>query len=178
MLSLVFPKPCLPLLNVGRRIVGIRKIRDNVSPGDSPDFREYTAADIVGSVGWPVLYDHSRIIRMLNQKLDQGLKRPIIANEINPGWVWPGAVLGPWFLNHCIRTFVAKLREGGPRCGIKTGGRALVVLGAGWRTGEGPGRRDSRQPTIGRESHRTHTWIPLPGSHHATSRWLTRFGEW
>jgi hypothetical protein len=37
-LSFVFLKPCLPLRNVGGRVVGVRKIRDNVSPGDSPDF--------------------------------------------------------------------------------------------------------------------------------------------
>src|ERR1700692_2602239 len=45
------------------------------SPGDSHDFREYSAAGVVRPVGRTVLHDHSRIIRMLNQNLDQSLKR-------------------------------------------------------------------------------------------------------
>jgi hypothetical protein len=56
---------------------------------------------------------------MLNQKLDQSLERPIIANKINSGWVRPGALLGPLLLNRCVSILVAELREGRPRCGIE-----------------------------------------------------------
>jgi Amidohydrolase family len=53
---------------------------------------------------------------VLNQKLYQGLKRPIIANEINSGRVWPATMLGPLLLNHCIGIFVAfdRVRD----CGV------------------------------------------------------------
>jgi hypothetical protein len=56
---------------------------------------------------------------MLNQELDQSLKRPIITNKINSGWVRPGELLGPLLLNRRVSGFVAELREGRPRCGIK-----------------------------------------------------------
>ena len=82
-------------------------------------FREHCVAAIVRPVGWSGLYDHSGIIRMLNQELDQSLKRPIITNKINSGWVRPGELLGPLLLNRRVSGFVAELREGRPRCGIK-----------------------------------------------------------
>jgi hypothetical protein len=119
MLPFVFLKPRLPLRNVGRRIVGIRKIRDHVSPGDSVDFHEYVAADVKRPVGRSGLYDHSRIVRMANHEIDQSPERRIIANKINSGWVRPGAVLRPLLLSRRVNIFVAELRKGRLRCGIE-----------------------------------------------------------
>jgi hypothetical protein len=57
---------------------------------------------------------------MLNQKLDQGLERPVIANKINSGRVLFNAIwVGPLLLNRCVSIFVAELRKGRPRSGIE-----------------------------------------------------------
>jgi len=56
---------------------------------------------------------------MLNQKLDQSLERPIIANKIDSGGVRPGAMLRPLLLNRRVSIFVAELRKGRPRLCIE-----------------------------------------------------------
>jgi hypothetical protein len=118
-----------------------------MSPRDPPNLCEYSAAGIFRPVGQSVLYDHSGIIRVLNQKLDQSLERPIIANKINSGWVRPGAMLGPLLLNCRVSGFVAELREGRPRCGAKIRGSALVILG---QAGELAKDGDGEIPSNGR----------------------------
>ena len=65
---------------------------------------------------------------MFNQRFDQGLKRPVVADEIDIGWVWADTLLGPLFLNHCIGTFVAELGESGARRGTKGRRSTFVVL--------------------------------------------------
>src|SRR5579872_1244961 len=86
---------------------------------------------------------------MFNQIFDQGLKRPVVANEIDIGWVWADAVFGPLFLNYCIGTFVAEFCKGSLRRRPESRRSAFVVLGqAGEYTKDGNGELSGNRGLI------------------------------
>src|ERR1035437_10975636 len=153
MLTLVFPEPRFPLGSPGNRIVGVWKVRDNMSPGDSPDVCEYCAAGIVRRIGWSERRSYSRIIRMLDQELDQSLKRPIIPNKIDSGRVpfaaarvGSDALVGPLPLDCRVGAFFPEFCERRARRSIQARRSTLVFLGRARqlqkdRNGKIPGNR-------------------------------------
>jgi hypothetical protein len=67
---------------------------------------------------------------MLNQKLNQSLERPIIANKIDSGcaWVRANALLGPLLLDGRVSALVSEFRQSDASRRIESCPRALVVL--------------------------------------------------